>query len=268
MKSCHPQIKDIWYRNSFYFGYWKFLSSDIDITIVFEHAHKKDIQKISRYHAYFRRFFPIIGELVIFSEAHQNAILKCVNYYELQRDPILVKRYQLLKSPDEYEKIIFLHKFLISNWHKSNIDAQRSSKVQFYSSLIGLSNTETIKSLPNQLSRLLKLEPQQFKIDYQKGIDSLNRLATLPISNITYCLFYNNLCYLKIEKPLNETEKIVLERILLWELWGFFSYQASIKPIELEKHFERITDQLSQLTSSSFANSFKELALELELINK
>ncbi len=268
VKLSHPEVKDIWYRNSLCFDYWVFLRSDIDITIVFEKATKKLVEEVNYTHALFRRYLPIIGELVIFSEAHKLDLLTCVNGYELQRDPMLMEKYHLSKKPDHYEKIIFLHKFIASNWSKKNINTQRSSKIDFVLRLLDLDESKSFISLIDQLSSLLGVEPVEFKKSYMAELD--NRQANViyhsfEIPNVIYALFYNNLCYLKPDVSLNIVERKIVEKNILWELWGFFSYQTSTTSRELEDHKVRLLGHLDQLTSPEFYFEIKNLLARFEL---
>lgn len=263
VKISHPEVKELWYRNSFYFGYWKFFKSDIDITVVFERANQKLISEITHTHSFFRRYLPVIGELIIYSEHLKQPLLTCVNTYELRRDPHLIEKYNLEKAPNHYEKIIFLHKFLVSNWFKDYIDIQRPEKIEYFMEQIELGPRKAFLDLIDDLGSLLGLDQAQFKQDYLTQMSLKDEHQEFTFPNIIYCLFYNNLCYLKPKTPLDINEQKVLEHTALWELWGCYSYQGSIPLSELKAHFTRITDRLDELTNPEFATSYNELAKQL-----
>lgn len=267
VKISHPEVKYLWYRNSFYFDYWKFLRSDIDITIVFTRATKHIIEEISYTHNKFRRYFPIIGEMVIFSEDHKETLLSCVNTFELQRDPFLMEKYGIERTGDHYEKIIFLHKFLVSNWHKKNIETKRPEKIQYFSEQLGLEPRTMLIELIDDLSSLLGVEQAEFKKNYIAQLDFIGIHYEFSFPNIIYCLFYNNLCYMKPETPLSISEIKVLEKNLLWELWGCYSHQSFIATNELRSHFVKLTKDLELLTNAEFAIKYKKMAKDLGLIN-
>ena len=267
VRISHHEVKDLWYRNSFYFGYWKFLKSDIDITVVFEKANQRLISEITHTHSIFRRYFPVIGELIIYSEDLKQPLLSCVNTYELRRDPHLIEKYNLEKSPNHYEKIIFLHKFLVANWSKDYIDIQRPEKIDYFMEQIELGPRKPFLDLIDDLGVLLGLDPSQFKKDYLNQMSVKDEHQTFNFPNIIYCLFYNNLCYLKPDIQLDINEKKVLEHTALWELWGCYSYQGSIPLSDLKAHFDRMIDRLDILISPEFANQYISLAKKLGFRN-
>lgn len=264
----HNEIKDIWYRNSFYFGYWKFLKSDIDITITFTNGNKSIMKKVAHTHSLVRTILPMIGELVFYSEYHKNALLKCVNSYELTRDPILVLKYKLNKVPDIFQKIIFLHKFLIANWKNNNIDLSRADKINFYSAHINIIGKKSFLDLIDELALLLQTDKNEFKNNYIYELKNTTVKHDHNLPNLIYSLFYNKYCYLHPHGILNELDKKIIENILLWELWGFFSQQAFTESHELEEHLNRMSDGLDALTTPFFSQEFSILAHELELINE
>lgn len=266
VKMSHPEIKDIWYRNSFYFGYWKFLRSDIDITIVFEKSKKQLIKEISYTHSVFRRFFPVIGELLIFSENLKQPLLECVNTYELARDPFLVEKYVMVKKPDHYEKIIFLHKFLVSNWSKKNIDQKRPEKIAYYMEQIELGPVKPFMNLVDDLAVLLGVDQSEFKKHYIKQMEREESPQAIDFPPVIYALFYNQLCYLKMDGPLNINERNILEKTVLWELWGCYSYQGSAEFTNLQDHLKRLIGGLDGLTTPEFSNHCRVLAKKLGLL--
>lgn len=266
VKMSHPEIKDIWYRNSFTFDYWKFLRSDIDITIVFEKSQKHLIKEISDTHSVFRKFLPVIGELLIYSEDLKYPLLECVNSYELARDPFLMENYVLVKKPDHYEKIVFLHKFLVSNWFTKNIDQKRPEKIVYYMEQIDLGPQKPFMKLVDDLAILLGVDQIEFKKNYIKQMERKEDPQEIDFPPVIYSLFYNKLCYLKFDKPLNTNEKNILEKTVLWELWGCYSYQGSAEFINLQDHLNRLIGGLDRLTSQEFSNDCQILAKKLGLL--
>lgn len=262
VKASHPEIKDIWYRNSFYFDYWKFLRSDIDITIVFERSHQQLIKEVSYTHAIFRRFFPIIGELLIYSEDLKRPILECVNAYELGRDPLLIEKYDLIKASNHYEKVIFLHKFLVANWFKK----ERPKKTAYYMEQIGISDEKPFMELVDYLGSLLGVDQAEFKKQYIRQMELEENPHEIDFPPLIYALFYNKICYLKLDLPLNINEKNILEKTVLWELWGCYSYQGSAEFINLQEHLKRLIGELDRLISQDFSNHCRSLAKDLGLL--
>lgn len=267
MRLTHHEIKDIWFRHSFCFDYWKFLKSDIDITIFFERTTKDLLAEIAYTHKQIKRFIPVIGEFVIFNETHKDILLNCVNTLELNRDPTLVKKYSIERQADHYEKILFLHKFLVANWNKDELGKIRPEKLNYFSDVLELGPKKKISELIDDLSSLLGVDPISFKEEYIKQLEFTGVHYVFDFSNIIYCLFYNQLCYMKPLIPLSIGEKKVLEKTLLWELWGCYSYQANTSAKEIQKHFLKLNDGLIQLTGPEFSQQYLKMSKQLGLIN-
>lgn len=265
VRVSHLEVKGLWYRNSLCFDYWKFLKSDIDITIVLEKSSKKSIEELSYTHASIQRFLPVIGDLIIFSENLKTPFLECVNTLELQRDPYLVQKYGIERKADHYEKIIFLHKFLYANWPHDNIDKVRPEKVNYILGVLGLPLNRPFLDLVDDLSSMLGVDQDQFRKDYYKQMQLQNGPQELNCPPLIYCLFYNKLSYIKLDSPLDINEKNVLEKTILWELWSCYSYQASATFLNLKEHIERMHDGLHLLTSQNFADKYSSLVKQLGL---
>lgn len=265
VKLSHPEVKALWYRNSFCFDYWKFLKSDIDITIVLEKYNKKIIKELSYTHSIVKRFLPLIGDMVIFSEDRKAPILECINTLELHRDPFLVDKYAIERKADHYEKIIFLHKFLFANWPHDNIDKVRPEKVNYIAEQIGLTPNRPFLDLVDDLSSMLGVDQDQFRKDYYKQMQLQNGPQEFDCPPLIHCLFYDKLFYLKLASPLDINEKNILEKNVLWELWSSYSYQASHPSQNLQEHIDRMHDGLHLLTSQDFANKYSSLAKQLGL---
>ena len=88
----------------------------------------------------------------------------------------------------------------------------------------------------------------------------------IDFSPLIYALFYNKLCYLKMDQPLDINEKNILEKTVLWELWGCYSYQGSAEFINLQEHLKRLIGGLDKLTSQDFSNHCQSLAKKLGLL--
>lgn len=265
VKLSHPEVKALWYRNSFCFDYWKFLKSDIDITIVLEKSSKKIIEELSYTHSIVKRFLPFIGDMVIFSEDQKAPILECINSLELHRDPFLVEKYAIEKKADHYEKIIFLHKFLVANWPHDNIDKVRPEKVDYVAEQVGLTPHRPFLDLVDDLGSMLGVDQNQFRKDYYKQMQLQNGPQEFNCPPLIYCLFYDKLCYLKLALPLDINEKNILEKIALWELWNSYSYQASNPSQNFQEHIDRMHDGLHLLIGQDFANKYSSLAKQLGL---
>lgn len=265
VRISHLEVKGLWYRNSMCFDYWKFLKSDIDITIVLEKSSKKTIEELAYTHSFVQRFIPIIGDLIIFSENLKTPLLECINTLELQRDPYLIKKYGIERKPDHYEKIIFLHKFLYANWPHDNIDKVRPEKVDYIMEVLGLPPHRPFLDLVDDLSSMLGVDQDQFRKDYYKQMQVQHGPQEFDCPPLIYCLFYNKLCYIKLNSPLDINEKNILEKTILWELWSCYSYQASTPFPNLSEHIERMHDGLHLLISQDFANKYSTLAKQLGL---
>lgn len=120
--------------------------------------------------------------------------------------------------------------------------------------------------LVNDLAILLGVDQAEFKKQYIKQMEREEDPQEIDFPPVIYALFYNKLCYLKMDGPLGINEKNILEKTVLWELWGCYSYQGSAEFINLQEHLRRLIGGLEQLTSQEFSNHCRSLAKQLGLL--
>jgi hypothetical protein len=263
----HPEITAIWYRNSLALGYWSFGRSDIDVTI---HVHTLPIElgrKIASTHEFFRKNLKVIGELVIYSDTHKAALLECLNFYEGQRDPLLQKK----KKESEYlaEKIVFLHKFLVSNWKHAESLKTRPGKMKYMLGICNVENTRSdIDTLKKEIEFLIdenfneKIEKLYSDIIvHRKGPDDLQNLKTYGF------LFYNEFCYLSyLTSTATSLEKEIMVATIKWELWGCFTHRFIGNEENIKLHIKRVIENSKNVLDTYQFAEIEKLALELDFL--
>ncbi len=90
---CTPKDVNFWIRNSFYQNYFKIFNSDLDLTAYFNNDdmfwEKIDIIQSKS------KFFFIIKEINYYFPPLLSVALKCINFWELKRDPLLIKKFSI-----------------------------------------------------------------------------------------------------------------------------------------------------------------------------
>lgn len=111
----------IWPRHSFLTDAFVPMKSDLDLTAYV--SDFKSLKSYLKFYNLYKKFFPLIGELNIYTDECIRFIKKnCVNGYELERDPLLIRRFSLDLNSNKYfsrEKAIsYLLLALINDLHK------------------------------------------------------------------------------------------------------------------------------------------------------
>jgi hypothetical protein len=263
----HPEITAIWFRNSLALGYWSFGRSDIDVTI---HVHTLPIElgrQIARTHEFFRKNLKVIGELVIYSDTHKTTLLECLNYYEVQRDPLLLGKKK--ENENLAEKIVFLHKFLVANWKHAESIKMRPEKMSF---MLGICNIKSTKSDIDIIKKEIEfLIAEDFNenieklynniIVHRKGPDELQSLKAYGF------LFYNEFCYLPyVKSSVTSLEKEIMVATIKWELWGCFTHRFIGNEQEIKLHIKRVIENSKNILDASQFEELEKLALKLDFL--
>ena len=267
LKNSIKEIKYIWFRNSLVLSYWFFGKSDIDITIVINNHDVSLIKKISSLHNKIKKIIPIIGEAIIFPEEKKDVLLNLINPLELNRDKSLKMNFRFQKEVQLADKIVFLNKFIISNWNKKDINKYRQKKIDYFAIASGLNPHVKYKfeDLIAELAKLLGEEPVNFIQNYSLVLDKNYQNFSSDMSPALYSLLFNQLCYIDLNSTLDNLQKNVLEKTIYWEIWGCYSYQAFLDLPELKEHFERIKINSKKHTSENFQNKLDFYLRDLEL---
>lgn len=147
----------IWARNSYQSNDLIPGLSDIDFTIVSSDDNLSVFAKDVL--LFFKRLFLIVGETNFYSLKTLKLIKEIYNYYELQRDPLLMKYAHLQKKANEIDATIYLMRTFESDKH--NLEKRkklRQRKWQRVFKLVNIDNSEITKSnlinlLDNRLGR-------------------------------------------------------------------------------------------------------------------
>ena len=91
---------------------------------------------------------PIIGEVIFYHPQDLPSLIECVNPVEVKRDPKLVQLVNYQLQPSEYDKAIFLHKFVIANWDKKSvIENFRKDKFNYYLDCVNLKSNASLEAV-------------------------------------------------------------------------------------------------------------------------
>lgn len=107
---------EMWYRNSLKQKYFKFLLSDIDVSVEFQ--NNRDIVRRSERVQNFLRFCPLIKEVNFYYPFCKSVLSDLANPYELKRDSTLFSQYtDSCNDPDFLEacKFTYLFRMFMSN---------------------------------------------------------------------------------------------------------------------------------------------------------
>lgn len=267
MRRAVPGIERVWFRNSLALGYWVPGKSDIDISIQVKKIDNKLGRKIARCHKLFRSKCKLLGELVIFSEYHADSLLQCINYYELQRDPILLQFTGPIKSPSQEEKIIFLHKFIVANWDHNNHRFIRKKKVLHLLELLKL------KSQASDLYGLKFLLGSLLGTSFSDDIESFyitaqeNQCPPSIASTSFYSLLYNRLYFHNINFTPTQLDQRLLYWNLKWELWGCFTFRYFEDEDKIRPHIRLLLNNSRKLMDPNSYLEICSLAENLNLLN-
>nr|BDT30098.1 hypothetical protein BHI3_35640 [Bacteriovorax sp. HI3] len=266
MRRRHPEVVDIWFRNSLKLGYWAFGKSDIDVTIMVKKGAPELFLSLIKTHDKIKKLLPVMGEVVFFDESRDRTLLLLINPLELKRDPVLMNKYQVAPQIELADRVVFLHKFLMANWSKKTLP-QRPEKIAYTLNQVTPHDTRlsSLEELPAVVAALLG-EDQKFIEEYRYYLDNYGIAhKKCPKSDTVYCLFYNKICYLPLNRKISTNNSAIMERIIAWELWGCFSNQATDNPKQMKKHmgflFEQSEDHLTPSTSQRLIKSAEELGL-------
>ncbi len=264
IRAIRPEIKFLWYRNSFKLGYWSFLRSDIDITILIEKKNIKSIKHIYKAHSYFRKYIKIIGEVSIYTIEDLDIISSIINPIELSRDPNLVKFLCLgpIESTSNAEKLIFASKYLISNDKAPDKFNTRTQKKNY------LEQTLLIK-----IDSLADIKNFIIGQDMQDG-SSLelylhNKLPTKPLYSQIDAVFFNKLIHhpdtISSEHFTDENLKILID-LIKWEIWGCYAHNYLTDKKTIKNYIEKLLNSSMNHKIKTEINELKQKAKQLNMI--
>ena len=259
----------MWYRNSLKLGYWSFGRSDIDITVLLKVSNSSLIKEINHTHYKLKKYLPIIGEVVFFSENLKDTLFRTINSLELKRDPDLIKKFSYDKNFTDVDKILFLHKFIIANSGKFKEIELRNKKIIYLMDSLQIKLTNfTQEEIVAKLAELNGANVQSFTKEYFYFLNSVIYPGDpVPEINSLYALFFNKICFLNFPRTLSDSDKELLESTILWELWGCYSNQTYKNEEQVRKHINNIFSKLNSFFPEEKVNSLKRIAIDLELLN-
>lgn len=266
MRKRHSEVVDIWFRNSLKLGYWAFGKSDIDVTIMVKRGTPELFLRLIKTHDKLKSLLPVMGEIVFFDESRDRTLLSLMNPLELKRDPVLMDKYQIAKKAELADKVVFLHKFLMANWSKKALP-QRPEKIEYTLNEVTPHHSplSSLEELPAVVAALLG-EEKKFIEEYSYYLNYYGLPhKQCPENDTVYCLFYNKICYLPLNRKISPLNASIMEKTIAWELWGCFSNQATDNPEQIKKHmgflFEQSEDHLAPEASQHLSKSAEELGL-------
>lgn len=239
LKAKNPVgIKDIWCRNSLKFNNIVFGKSDIDFTILLN--RNMYYEKSQRQFLKLKNFFPILGEVNVYSLTDLENLAGFFNFDELARDPMLLASFPLLGAPvTQTTKLVFLLKMMRAD--KLNLThhfKMRKKKWDFHFSQLGLGES------PNNLKQMLERLEAEFGVPLKYLEMNLSLHTYIPLSDYGDSQYlklfpvdwlYHSLLNLKFEQHLHCIEELstadseLLLAQLAWELMGLTGQYRNIK---------------------------------------
>lgn len=169
----------LWYRNSLRLNYLTPFLSDIDVSFDCGDISDAEVGKIQNRHNLVRRLFLRVGEANFYVRRHKDFIQKYANPLELERDPDLLRAYDITIKTNP---LLDAHKFVFAarslNSDLRNLRKRphgRLKKWNFHLSTLGLSEVtsfdgESLSSLLNE-----KIFSMQSSLPYAEILQGLLR---------------------------------------------------------------------------------------------
>jgi glycosyltransferase involved in cell wall biosynthesis len=121
----------IWTRNSLYFNNIVFGISDIDFTFFSDRPlPSKNLTKIFSDFSLLKKIFLVLGEINYFDSTKTDFLKRHANFYELQRDPILISKLNSYTpdTPNLTDKFVFLARMLCADIRNLFLQPQKRIK--------------------------------------------------------------------------------------------------------------------------------------------
>lgn len=264
VKAIRPEIRFIWYRNSFILGYWEFLKSDIDITILIEKKDYPSIRHIYRVHSFFRKYIKVIGELSIYSIEDLSIIASIINPIELSRD-IKLKTYMKIQNSNNFsksEKLIFASKYLIANHKLPNQFNMRNKKKNYLAKILDIEIT-SIDDLKNFICDKNPEEAEKLE-KYLRG-----ELPDSPSYSQVDAVFFNKLIHHKssitVSNFSDENFNIIID-LIKWEIWGCYAHSYLADPKIIKDYIQKLLNISTNELIETDLKELKEKARKLDII--
>jgi hypothetical protein len=104
---CNSYNVSTWIRNSYYENYFQSFKSDLDLTIYFNNDDEFGV-KIAKIRS-LSQYFIIIKEMNYYLPTLLSLSLKCINHYELKRDPHLIKKFGINQNLNNSTSHAFIY---------------------------------------------------------------------------------------------------------------------------------------------------------------
>jgi hypothetical protein len=217
--------EDIWVRNSIACNYDKFGSSDIDLTLITNDF--KNSNALRRYHK-LKKVIPLLKEINVYSNLKFSKFYNKFNQCEIQRDPILLDKYNLKRESTSFEEIVFILKMCESNQY----GLIRDEKWKYYKSLTKLksNSSQSLDIFENYKEELSDLEAVFSKNhNLEQSLESFSEKSNIVFNTnkwiveiITKSMSVQqtlDLYFFSLE------EKNIIEAFLWWEAQGLLTQQ-------------------------------------------
>lgn len=251
--------KNIWLRNSVYFGNQIFYFSDIDLTIIndFDSTLLNRVKKL-------RNVFLMIGEVNVYKKSYFSYLSKFMNPFELARDPILKERIKQHGIVTKEDEIVFLLRCYQSDVY--NLNKRPWLRVRKWRSHLSLVSKKTFN-----ISSLDVLREIEILSNYKINCMDINLSNELIYPHLWMSENYSKDDLIKLsEKSLNLSPLIqtVFLKQLAWEFCGVMSQIEVIKNNEqVKNHYFNIvtilsyheTDEAKELSKSIISFCSNEL---------
>jgi hypothetical protein len=268
-------------RNSYARNYFEPLYSDIDLSVLTSRKQKNVVVTFLNSLQKQRRWNLALGEVNIYFQEDIDLLIKYCNYFEMQRDPLLLAHTKFVRYPTVAEKIIFLSKMLEADNKALEMRPEtRTRKWAHHFELVfgfPLKKRSLSKNdLMTELARYLQLPSTAWSESLQYYLTRRDQLPTLTHAELENLLkenpwwwscYANKFCFLKLNCELSPLQWRCLVATLQWELWGLFTQQLQLPKESLDLHKDHLASFIKNILEGSSLDSSLRSDLENLIIS-
>lgn len=226
---------EVWHRNSLRLGTYQPLVSDIDISLYLTDVlPSNQAQQIKITAQKIKSFFPILGEINLYSNLDREILRSSFNQFEMQRDPELMRRLGFEASTDEHslkpQRAVFLFKMLFFDIH--NVRAYPQARLKKWQYHLGrnVDPEHLLEEILAELASLLNFQSETKKhlleaIDlFLKPPEKVNFENECFSDPWVWCFLVNHIGYAWGNRPeLSAIQASVARYMIQWEFHGLLS---------------------------------------------
>ena len=252
-------------RSSLVTGRVNFGSSDIDLNLWTE-APFEPIQ-FQKTESKIKQYIPVMGEVNVLSEQSVKSMLKFINPYLLEKDPILVNKLNLLlREGTRAEKTCYiLHCLKFNRLQLETSQTSNVNKWNYYFSQIGMASPKDLsvqqvccclENLVNGLDfEYLQSIPlksdSQINEFYLSGEVRTEMMCLTPVIWLGAANLYQSIEIDLIMLSKHEDKLYLFVEGLKWELWGIYTQRFFQPRHDVLTHLHKIKNVFDILSQTS-----------------